>query len=291
MLNKVRSATREEMMLTRTPQRALDVMIADTVGPIAQTSSKNTYIITLICELSKFLVTIPVADKSAKTAAKAIFEHFVLIFGPMKELRTDCGTEYKNELFEHLCKLIGTEHKFSTPHHHESVGAIERNHRNLNEYLRAYAENLNEWDTYLPYFNFCYNTTVHSAFGNKYTPYELVFSRKTNTFDSINLTKIEPIYNIDNYALECKYRLQKAHVEATQLINKMKLRNKAYYDKKSNPLNVVIGDKILLKNEPYQKHKNIYSGPFIVTQIDDLNITIDKDGKSYTVHKNRVVKA
>lgn len=56
MLNKVKSGTREELMLTTIPQRALDVMIADTVGPIAQKSNNNTYIITLICELTKYLV-------------------------------------------------------------------------------------------------------------------------------------------------------------------------------------------------------------------------------------------
>lgn len=141
----------------------------------------------------------------------------------MKEIRTDCGPEYNNELFSHLFKLMGTEHMISTPHHHESVGAIERNHKNLNEYLRIYAENLNEWETFLPYFYFCYNTTTHSALGDKYTPYELVFSRKVNSMENINLSKIDPVYNIENYVIECRYRLQRAHIEAKQLIAKFTL--------------------------------------------------------------------
>lgn len=291
MLNKVKSATKEEMMITKTPQRALDVIIVDSVGPITETPNGNKYAITLICELSKYLVTIAVPDHTAKTAAKAIVEHFVLVYGPMKVLRTDGGTEYKNALFDELCELIGTEHQISTPHHHESVGAIERNHRNLNEYIRAYAENLNEWDVYLPYFNFCYNTTSNEAFDNKFTPYELVFSRKVNQFNNVNLNKIEPIYNIDNYALECKYRLQKAHVEAGALINKMKIRNKEYYDKRANPIHINVGDKILMKNEPYKKFEQRYSGPFVVLEVKDKNVIIERNGKPYELHKNRIVKA
>lgn len=291
MLNKVKSATREAMMITKTPHRALDVMIADSVGPMTETPNGNIYIITLICELSKYLITIPVRDHTAKTAAKAIFEHFVLVYGPMKELRTDGGSEFKNALFSELCKLMGTDQKISTPHHHESVGSIERNHRSLNEYLRAYAENLNEWDAYLPYFNFCYNTTSNEAFDNKYTPYELVFSRKVNQLENISLNQLDPIYNIDNYALECKYRLQKAHIEAKALINKMKIRNKEYYDKKTRPIHVNIGDKVLVKNEPYKKLEPIYSGPFTILEVSEKNVVIEKHGKPYLLHKNRIVRA
>lgn len=204
----------------------------------------------------------------------------------MKELRTDAGTEFKNELFKELSKLMGTEHKTSTPHHHQSVGTIERNHRNLNEYFRAYVEDLRDWDTYLPYFNYCYNTTSHDAFDNKYSPYELVYGRLVNKFENINLNRIEPIYNIDNYALEVKYRLQTAQKEVRALIDKMKIRNKNYYDKRTNVLNVKIGDMILLKNEPYNKYK----APFEVIEIKDKNIVINKNGKIYETHKNRVVK-
>jgi hypothetical protein len=44
------------------------------------------------CELTKYLVTVPIPNKEAKTVASAIFENFILVYGPMKEIRTDMGT-------------------------------------------------------------------------------------------------------------------------------------------------------------------------------------------------------
>lgn len=290
MLNKVRSATREEMTITKTPQGTFDTIFVDTIGPLPRTNNGNEYIITLICDLSKFLIAIPTKSKDANTVARAIFENFILIFGPMKELISDQGTEYKNQILTKLCDLMGVQQKFSTPYHHESVGSIERNHRSFNEYLRAYAEDISQWDSYLSYFVYCYNTSKNATFENKYSPYELIFSKKCNDLENIDLCRVEPLYNIDNYALECKYRLQIAHKEATNLINKMKLTNKKYYDRKLNTLEVKIGDRVLLRKGPQDKHKSLYDGPFDVKSVDKNNVTILHKGKNLTIHKNRLVK-
>lgn len=41
--------------------------------------------------MSKWLTVIPIENKSANVVAKAIFEKFILIYGPMKEIKTDMG--------------------------------------------------------------------------------------------------------------------------------------------------------------------------------------------------------
>lgn len=147
------------------PQRAFDIMIIDTRGTLLKSNSGNRFAITLMFDLTKHLTTIPVKNKDAKTVAKAIMENFLLIFGPMKQIRTNCGTEYKNSELAELCSLLDISRDFSTPYHHETVGTIERNHRVLNEYLRAYLEgNHDLWDQYAKYFAFCYNTTPNTAF-------------------------------------------------------------------------------------------------------------------------------
>jgi len=46
----------------------------DTIGPLPKTEKGNEYAVTLICDLTKYLVTIPIQNKSAKTVAKAILE-------------------------------------------------------------------------------------------------------------------------------------------------------------------------------------------------------------------------
>lgn len=135
--NKHTNYTKEEMVITETPDKPFDVVIIDTIGPLTTSNRGNSYAVTMICDLTKFLVCAPIVDKSAKEVAKAIFERFILTFGPMKSIRTDRGKEYTNETITELCKLMGVDHKISAAYHHESVGAIERNHREFNRYLSS----------------------------------------------------------------------------------------------------------------------------------------------------------
>jgi len=81
-------------------------MIVDTVGPLPKSENGNKYAVTLICDLTKYLVAIPIANKSANTVAKAIFESFILKYGPMKTFITDMGAEYKNSIISDLCKYL-----------------------------------------------------------------------------------------------------------------------------------------------------------------------------------------
>lgn len=290
-LTKPGHKTKEPMKITKTPLKPFDLVQIDTIGPLPKSNNGNSYAVTIICDLTKYLIAIPVENKSAKTVAKAIVENCMLIFGPMRSIRTDLGTEYINELLSEILKLMEIKHEKSTAYHHESLGTIERNHRLLNEYLRAYLNgNLAEWDRYLNYFTFCYNTSKSTTNDAKYSPFELVFGRKNTIPTEILDGRINPIYNYDNYAHELKLRLQLAHKEAKEIIDKIKQRNKSYYDKNMNSVTFKIGDQIKIATEPYNKHKNIFNGPFNVIGVEDENVIIDLNGKSYKVHKNRIMK-
>lgn len=290
-MSKPGRKTKEPMKITNTPAKPFDLVQIDTIGPLMKSNNGYQYALTIICDLTKYLVAVPLLDKSAKTVARAIFEKFILVYGPMRCIRTDRGTEYCNEVMNELLELMKTEHKKSTAYHHESLGTVERNHRFLNEYLRAYLNgNLAEWDVYLGYFAFYYNTAKSTTNDMKYSPFELVFGRTNTLPNEILDGKINPIYNIDNYVHELRLRLQLAHKETKSIIEKLKLRNKEYYDKNINSVKFKIGDKIKIQCEPYNKHKFIYNGPFDIVSLDNENVTVNLNGKLYTVHKNRILK-
>lgn len=292
-VNKSYIGTKEELELTPTPQKQFDIVTIDTIGPLPTTETGNRYAVTLICNLTKYLVTAAVTNKDSKTISKAIFDSFISIYGPMRQALTDRGTEYKNQTLEELCQMLQIDLRHSTAHHHETVGTVERNHRTLNEYLRSYLnEDLSNWDEFLRKFTYCYNITPNSSLGLKYTPYELVFGRKANTFEILRRNEIEPLYNVDNYAKELKYRLQIANSIANGLIQMSKIKSKQIYDKDSNKINLEIGDYVIVTNEDKHKLQNIYSGPYQVTKLIDKNVEIKNidDNKLYTVHKNRVKK-
>lgn len=290
-LSKPGRKTKEPMKITETPAKPFDTIQLDTIGPLMKSNNGYKYAITLVCELTKYLVAIPIVDKSAKSIARAIFEEFILIYGPMRSLRTDRGTEYTNEIIAEILSIMKIKHNISTAYHHQSLGGVERNHRSINEYLRSYLNgNLAEWDTYLRYFTYFYNNAKSTTNDLKYTPYELVFGRTNNLPHQVLDGKINKMNNIDNYAHELRLRLQLAHQETKSIIEKWKQRNKSYYDRNINSINFKLGDKVKIQTEPYNKHKHIYNGPYEIIRVDPENVTVNLNGKPYTIHKNRIAK-
>lgn len=293
MLNKAKIKTREPLNISNTPQKSFDVIVIDTVGPFRKTDNGNQYALTMICDLTKFLITVPIQNKQAETVAKAIFNNCILIYGTMRRILSDRGSEYVNQISKELFKLMNIEHVTSTAYHHETLGSIERSHRVLNEYLRSYInEQQTNWDEFIKYFTYCYNITPHTSFNHKYSPFELVFARNVVSHEFLLDNKIDPIYNIDNYAMELKHQLQIAHQAAHNFLKKSKELNKLCYDKKVNSGNFNIGDKVLIRSEEGTKLDPVYKGPFIIKDIEGLNaIIVDLSKKSnITVHKNRLIK-
>ena len=291
LLNKVKIGNREPLLLTKTPQKPFDRIIVDTIGPLCTTEKGNKYAVTAICDLTKYVVVCAVPNKEAPTVSRALLTSVVLIYGVPLQIQSDLGSEYANSILSALTTLLKTEQSFSTPHHHETVGSIERNHRTFNEYLRINLPGSGPtWDEFLNYFVFTYNTTPNVSFNLRYSPYELVFSKAPRVLEVLEKCEIDPVYNIDDFAIEAKFRLQLAHVHAQELLQKAKVRNKRYYDQHAKPLQVQPGDKVLLTNDGRHKFDPVHLGPFLVERVEDLNVYIKdiKTQKSKVVHKNRI---
>lgn len=256
--SKPQKMTKQPMILTKTPTETIDTIIIDTIGPMTKSHSGNEYALTMTCDMSKFLVVAPMPTKTTKDVAKSIFEKFILIQGPMREIRTDKGTEFDSNLMNELCKLLGITHKISTAYRHETVGTAERCHRVYNEYLRSYLEEKSQnWDNYLDYFAFNYNISKNSTTDYKYSPYEIVYKKKPVPMNDILTGNVDPIYNVENYVKESKFMMQQVYKDTVEILDKIKEQNKRNYDKTANLMNIEKGDFVRVKQEPYHKHKLI----------------------------------
>lgn len=183
-----------------------------------------------MCDLTKYLITIPITTKDAHTVAKAIVNHCLLVFGLVKTVLTDQGTEYKNQVWNQVCKILNLVCKFSTAYHHQTLGTVERNHRVFNEYLRSYLDEFKQdWDLYLKYFTYCHNTTPNSAFEDKYSPFELLFGRKPTLPHFLENNQPTPQYNFEPYAQNIRNGIITSNIIAKNLLEASKVRNKVYY--------------------------------------------------------------
>lgn len=186
-----------------------------------------------------------------------------------------------------ICQLLQIKKIHTTAFHTESNGALERSHRVLKEYLRNYINtDLNNWDDYIQFATFTYNTTPHSR--TQFTPFELMFGEKANIPSSVQ-KKPDIVYNYDDYFFELKNKLQNAHEIAKENLFRSKILNKNQYDKKVHIININIGDKVLLENTTNKKLESKYDGPYeVIKIISDVNTKILIKGKEKIVNNNRL---
>jgi len=122
-----------------------------------------------------------------------------------------------------------------------------------------------------------------------YCPYELVFGKTSNLPQHFNsIYKIKPLYNVDDYAQECKFRLEQAFKRARLMLESHKKKQKIRYEKNSLDFDLKIGDQVLLKNETGHKLDFKYTGPYKVESIEENdNIVISNNkNKKQTVHRD-----
>lgn len=277
---------KEPMEITTTANTAFEKVYLDVVGPIDKDCHGYSYILTIQCELTKYVEAFPLITKSSTEIARCFVTNFLLKYGVPISIGTDRGAEFMSATFTEVCKLLKIEKLNSTAYHHQSIGALENTHKGLGNYLRIQTDNRPEaWSTWLPYWCFSYNTSVH--FETKFTPFELVFGKKCSLPSNLTNGTVEPLYNVDSYPLELKFRLQTVQSEARKNLINSKLARKEKYDSNKNPIEYKPNDLILVKNETGNKLQNIYLGPYKVIRDMSPNVEILKNGKPEIIHKNR----
>ena len=141
----------------------------DLAGPFPKSSSGHVYIMKAICAFSKFTILVPLRDKTAITVAKAIMEHVFTKFG-CGEILTDNGKEFKCELLNELCRLMGVARAFTSTYQARTNSVCERNHATVNSMLsKCISRNQRDWNEHLSYIAFFYNASVNESTG--FSPY------------------------------------------------------------------------------------------------------------------------
>jgi hypothetical protein len=259
-------------------------------GALPTTHNGNKYILTFQDDLSKFSEAIAIPNQEADTIAKAFISRIILKHGPPVSLLTDQGTNFLSNLFKSVCKFLKIKKVQTCAFTPRSNGQLEKSHRGLAEYLRHYVNaDQTNWDEWLDYATFTYNTTPHSTTG--LTPFELIYGRKADLPSAVR-REPQPMYNFEDYVSELRFRLQASHAIARQSIKTKKEISKRYYDKNAKPVQFNVGDLVLLKKvNKENKLSSLYEGPYKISDINSPeNSTIVMKRRSVRVNNNRLIK-
>ena len=153
-------------------------------------------------------------------------------FGAPDVIHTDQGSNFNSELMNDICRIFMIEKTRTTPHHPQGNGQVGRFNRVIADTLSKYcAEKPQEWDVYLPYITFVYNTTAHRTIGA--TPYSMIFGREAQYPIDLFVPKPpgDPRQKLDEHAEELNERLYEIHREA-QVTMGTEQRQRDYFNRK-----------------------------------------------------------
>ena len=144
--------------------------------------------------------------QTADEVSLIFLRYVILHYGIPNAIATDQGLQFMGDVFRKVCKVLKIHKLNTTAYHPES----------------------NDWDKWIPFACFAYNTTPHTM--TKYTPYEILFGRKANIPGQLQ-QKTAPLYNYDDFVHDVKQKLQACHEVARANLMQSKQQRVAQHAK------------------------------------------------------------
>jgi len=148
----------------------------DIVSPLPKTKKGNTHVVVATEYLTKWPEAHAIPNAKASSVVSFFYEDIICRHGCPKELLTDRGTHFVNEMLDSLCNELGVKYQLSTAYHPQTNGLVERFNRTLCEAIAKYAnENKDDWDDYITSVLFAYRTKKHNT--TRHELFYLIYGR------------------------------------------------------------------------------------------------------------------
>ena len=150
------------------------------------TETKEGYhgLLTIVEYVSKYPWAIPIKSKCAEEISARLWEFFTQ-YGPSKEILSDCGGEFNNELVDGLLKKLNMSHKTTSPYSPRTNGLVERfNHLFVESLRKVVDDDVENWVDYVPFVLMAFRSKVNTS--TLFTPYKLLFGRDMNNMENWN---------------------------------------------------------------------------------------------------------
>lgn len=256
-------------------------LIIDCVGPLPRSKSGHSYLLTVMCQATRYPAVFPLRTITTKSVVKALTQ-FISTFGIPKIIQSDQGSNFTSHMFSQILKQLKIKHNKSTAYHAQSQGALESFHQTLKSLLRSYCTELvADWEEGLPWLLLAAREVVQESTG--FSPNDLVFGHKVRGPLAVlqdGCLPEQPPQNLVDFVNGFRFKLYRAGELAKERLECSQKKMKQKYDKKAELREFSPGDKVLallpLVNSPFQAK---YSGPFTVLEkVSDLNYLIETPG-------------
>nr|XP_046229617.1 uncharacterized protein LOC124050808 isoform X1 [Scatophagus argus] len=249
-------------------------LIIDCVGPLPRSKAGSNYLLTVMCQSTRYPAAYPLRSITTKSIVKALTQ-FISIFGIPKVIQSDQGSNFSSKLFAQVLKQLKIQHNWASAYHPQSQGALERFHQTLKSLLRSFCVELNQdWEEGLPWLLLAAREVSQESTG--FSPNELVFGHTvrgplTLAHDGVALS--EPPSNLIDYVNGFRHRLYSAGEMAKEKLLNAQTKMKRLYDRKTEQREFSPGDQVLallpVVHSPFQAR---FTGPFtVLRQVSEQN--------------------
>jgi len=129
------------------PTKPLPDLCMDLLSPLLRTAAGNEHLLVIVDRFSKMARAIFLQRIDAETIAAAFLDNRVAAYGPPATLLSDNGPQFRSTFFHGVCSLLGISNRYSTTHHSQTNGQVERYNRTIVGQLRTYVEDHQDrWD-------------------------------------------------------------------------------------------------------------------------------------------------
>jgi predicted aspartyl protease len=276
-----------------------DRLHVDLTGPHPPSRQGSTYILTAIDAYTRFLIAVPLRNKSAEAVANALVERVFTPFGCWRTMVSDQGTDFNNAILNSVAEMLSIQKFRTTAYRPSSNGRVERVHRTINQLLAKVVSQSNQrdWQDRLPMVVAAYNAAYHESVGH--SPYFLTYGREYSIpLDvQLGLCQSAPEADRNEYADQLRERIQTAYAEVNERLGTVTQRMKKRYDARVKPLILEPGQFAYYYCPRRQKGRNqkwrrLCQICYIERRFNDVlySVRLTPRSKPIVVHVDRLVK-
>jgi transposase InsO family protein len=275
-----------------------DLLNIDLTGPHPPSRQGCRYILTAMDAYTRFLIAVPLRNKTAETVATALVNSAFIPYGCWLRLNSDQGGEFSNAVLQHVTRLLNIHKTRTTAYRPQSNGRCERVHRTINDLMaKVVSDSQRDWQDRLPMIVAAYNAAHHETIGH--SPYYLVFGHEYRIPLDLVLAigGTEKEEDRHEYADQLRERIQDAYRLVNEKLKTTTERMKRRYDVKVKPIQFEIGQLALYycprkqvgKNQKWRRLQRLC---IIVKKLNDVLycVKLGPRAESTVVHVDRLFK-
>ena len=154
-------------------------------------SSGNSYLIVITCEVTRYTYAFPIKRTDAQTIAEILLRKVILVHGEPKSIITDEDRAFNNQVTDFIWKTLRVDAKTCSPYNHGSL-QVERHIQSISNLISSNLKDTGRnWDTFCESATYAHNTHIMPRIG--FSPYYLVYMREPPSLTELTFSPIEDI--------------------------------------------------------------------------------------------------